>query len=142
MSSLATQITRTEPTVKAYQSPRVVSVWPGRGRYRKVGLKGFITDRPIPQLVLVVTGRWHPGTIARAAAVVVPEIPPGAHAILGEIGVAEVAVEQMEQGPQPLDAERGVAGCRRAEVVVHERQARQGDAGGRRAALAQARRSL
>ena len=28
---------------------------------------------------------------------------------VGEVGVAEIAVEQVEQGLQPLDAERGVA---------------------------------
>ena len=42
---------------------------------------------------------------------------------MGQVGVAEIAVEQVEQGLQPLDAQGGVAGRRRAEVVVDPRAA-------------------
>ena len=90
----------------------------------------------------MVAGRGHPGTLAGAAAVVLPEIPPGAHPVIGEIGVAEIAVEQVEQRLQPLDAERGVARRRRAEIVVHIRRIRQRHARGRHVLLAQGRRAL
>ena len=114
----------------------------GRFRHREVGLIGLIADRSVAQFVLVVAGRGHPGAVAGAAAVVLPEIPPGPHPVLGEIGVAEIAVEQVEQRLQPLHAERGVAGRRRAEIVVDERRIRQRHARGRHEFLAQRRRAL
>ena len=80
--------------------------------------------------------------MARAARVVAPEVPPRANAVVGEVGVAEVAVEQVEQRTQPLDAQHGVAGGGRAEVVVDERQARERHAGRRHEALAQRGRAL
>jgi hypothetical protein len=78
----------------------------------------------------------------RAAAVVLPEIPPGPHPVLGEIGITEIAVEQMEQGLQPLHAERGVCRRRRAEIVIHERRIRYRHPGGQQVFLAQRRRAL
>ena len=89
------------------ESARQIGLF-GRRREREECLIGLITDRAIAALVLVVAGRRHPGTVARAAAVVLPEIPPCAHAVFGEIGVTEIAVEQMKQGPQPLHAECGI----------------------------------
>src|SRR5581483_1493046 len=98
--------------------------------------------RPVAELVLMVAGRGHPRPLAGAAAVVVPEIPPGADAILREIGIAEVAVEQMKQRLQALDAERGVTGGRRTEIVVHIDRALERHALRRGELLAQRRRAL
>ena len=92
----------------------------------EIGLVGAKADRSVAEFVLVVAGRRHPRAVGGAAGVVFPEIPPGAHPVVGEIGVAEVAVEQVEQRPQPLDAERGVPGGGSAQVV--------GDIGGVRPA--------
>src|SRR5262249_31478742 len=69
----------------------------------------------------MVAGRGHPGTLAGTATVVLPEIPPGSHPVLGDIGVTEIAIEQMEQGLQPLYAERGIARRRGAHIVGHIR---------------------
>ncbi len=113
-----------------------------RLRHREVGLIGPIPDRSVTQLVLVVAGRGHPGTFTGAAAVVVPEIPPGPHPVLGEIGVTEIAVEQVEQGLQPLHAERGIARRRRAKIVIHIRWIRQRHPRGRHVLLAEGRCAL
>src|SRR5215469_366510 len=88
-------------------------------RHREVGLIGLIPDRSIAEFVLVVAGRGHPGTVAGAAAVVLPEIPPGPYPIFGHIGVAEITVEQVKQWLQPLHAKRRSGSCRRAKIVVH-----------------------
>jgi hypothetical protein len=48
----------------------------------------------------------------------------------------------MEQGLQPLHAERGVCRRRRAEIVIHERRIRYRHPGGRQVFLAQRRRAL
>jgi hypothetical protein len=45
----------------------------------------------------MVAGGGHPGTLAGAAAVVVPKIPPRPHPVLSEIGVAKIAVEEVKQ---------------------------------------------
>jgi hypothetical protein len=82
------------------------------------------------------------GALAGAAAVVHPEVPPGPHPVVGEIGVAKIAVEQMKQGLQPLDAERGVPGCRGAEIVVHKESFWQSHAGWRHEPLADGGRRL
>src|SRR5215469_572228 len=88
-------------------------------RHREIGLIGLIPDRPIAEFVLVVAGRGHPGTVAGAAAVVLPKIPPGTYPIFGHIGVAEIAIEQVKQWLQALHAKRCSGSCRRAEIVVH-----------------------
>src|SRR5262249_39293409 len=62
-------------------------------RQRKVGLISLIPDRSVAELVLVVSSRRHPRALAGAEAVVLPEIPPGPYPVLGDIGVAEIAVE-------------------------------------------------
>ena len=108
----------------------------------EVGLVGLIADRPVAEFVLVVTGRRHPRPPARAAAVVGPEIPPGAHPVVGEVGVAEIAVEQVEQRLQPLDPHRHVARRRRSKIVVHIQRTRQGDARRRLVLAAQRGRAL
>src|SRR5215472_3432793 len=45
---------------------------------REVGLIRLIADRAIAELVLMIARRWHPGTVACAARVVLPEVPPRA----------------------------------------------------------------
>src|SRR6516165_4542724 len=111
-------------------------------RHREVGLIGLIADRSIAEFVLVVTGRGHPGTVAGAAAVVLPKIPPGTYPIFGHIGVTEIAVEQVKQWLHPLHAERGIGSRRRAEIVIHIRRLRDRYALGRLVPLAQGRRGL
>src|ERR1700751_770355 len=103
---------------------------------------GLIADGSIAELVLVVAGRGHPGTVAGAPAVVLPEIPPGAHSVLGEIGVTETRFEKGEKGLQLPSAERGVAARRRAEIVVHKDGTGQRHARGRHELLADRRRPL
>src|ERR1700730_15639897 len=111
-------ITRTEPGGKGIPKPTRHIRLASRRRHREVGLIGLISDRPVAQLVLVIAGRGHPRTVTGAAAVVRPEIPPGSHPVRGQIGVTEIAVEQVEQGLHSLHAERGIASRRRAEIVV------------------------
>jgi hypothetical protein len=115
---------------------------PRRRRQREVGLVGLIADRSVAELVLVVAGCRHPGAVAGAAAVVFPKIPPSAHPVLGDVGVAEIAVEQVEQGPQPLDAERRIARRRRAEVVIDKYRVRKRHACGWHKLPAERRRAL
>ena len=59
-----------------------------------------------------------------------------------EVGVAEIAVEQVEQGLHSLHAERGIASRRRAEIIVHIRGVRQRHPRGRNENLAEGRRAL
>src|SRR5262249_22963003 len=114
----------------------------GRRRQREVGLVGLIADLAIAEFVLVVAGRWHPGTVTSAAAIVLPEIPPGPHPVIGDIGVTEIPIEQMKQRPQPLHAKRGVARRRRTTVVIHVWGGRYCRARGRHVPPAQGRRTL
>ena len=123
------------------QAARHVGLTAGR-RQREIGLISAVPDRPVPELVLVVARRGHPRPVASAAAVIVPEVPPRAHTIVGEVRVTQVTVEEVEERPQPLDTQGRVAARRRTEIVVHERQVRQRDAGRRHVALAQRRGAL
>ncbi len=59
-----------------------------------------------------------------------------------EIGIAEIAVEEMEQRPNALDAERDVARGGRPEIIVDERRIGERDARRRCEAFAERRRAL
>src|ERR1700739_4862258 len=94
-------------------------------RQREKGLTALIPNRSVAKLVLMIAGRWHPRTLAGAAAVVLPEIPPGSHPILGDIRITEIAVQQMKQGLQPLYAENRIGGRRRAQLGVRHKRCRE-----------------
>jgi hypothetical protein len=123
------------------QTARHVRLAGGR-RQRKVRLIRLIADRSVTEFVFVIAGRRHPRTVACAAAVVRPEVPPRAHAIFGEIGITQVAVEEVKRRPQPLDTERGVGAGRAAEIIVDVGRIRNRDTGRRRVAFAERRRAL
>src|SRR6185437_16756222 len=58
------------------EAARHIALPRGR-RQREIGLIGLIANGAIAELVLVIAGRRHPRAVARAAAVIAPEIPPG-----------------------------------------------------------------
>ena len=104
--------------------PEVLQLGVGLGRRQvEVRLVRAEADRPVLLLDLVVAGGRHPRPVARRAGVVGEEVVPGADPVDVEVGVAEVAVEQVEQRGDGLDAvddvlrgrrrvgvERGLAG--------------------------------
>ena len=117
MSSLLRLITRTDPAVNEYHSPRNSASDPGVW-HREVGLVGGVTDRAVAQFVLVVARRGHPRPVAGRAGVVVEPVRPGADPVVGQVGVAQVAVDQVEQRTEPFDRRGDVAGRRGAEIVA------------------------
>src|SRR5262249_39842008 len=89
------------------------------GGEREPGLIGVERVEPRPAVqafVLVVAGGRHPRPEASRARVVVPEAAPGLNAEVltaGDVPVAQVAVEQMEQGPARFHLADDQTGVRR-----------------------------
>lgn len=99
--------------------PEAVQFVVGAGRGEvEVGLVGAVAGRAVAALVLVVAGGGHPGAVAGGAGVVLEPVGPGADSVGGEVGVAEVPVDEVEQRGDPLDSGGGVAGGGAAQVVV------------------------
>ena len=65
----------------------------------------------------MVARRRHPWPVARRARVVVEPVRPGANAVIGEVGVAQVAVDEVEQRSDAFDRGRDISGRRGAKVV-------------------------
>src|ERR1700727_1056137 len=65
----------------------------------------------------MVARRRHPWPVAGRARVVVEPVRPGADAVVGEVRVAEVAVDEVEQWSETFDRGGDVAGRRGAKVV-------------------------
>ena len=72
----------------------------------------------IAELVLVVARGGHPRPIACGHLVLEEEVAPRLGAIGADIGVAQVAVEQVEQRLHSFDLGRVVGGPRRGEAVA------------------------
>src|SRR5262249_26468419 len=84
----------------------------------EVGLVGAVADRAVAQLVLVVAGGGHPGAVTRGAAVVLEPVRPGADPVRRDVGIAQIAVDQVEQRRDALHPGDDVTGRWAAEVVV------------------------
>src|ERR1700733_13967865 len=65
----------------------------------------------------MVTRRRHPWPVAGRARVVAEPVRPGANAVVGEVRVAQVAVDEVEQRAETFDRGRDVSGRRGAKVV-------------------------
>ena len=74
----------------------------------EVRLIGGVSDRSVASFVLVVARCGHPRPMARGAAVVVEPGRPRPDPIGGEVGVAQVTVDEIEQRGDALDAGRHV----------------------------------
>src|SRR3984957_78699 len=59
----------------------------------------------------------HPWSVAGRARVVVEPVRPGANAVIGEVRVAQVAVDEVEQWSETFDRGRDISGRRGAKVV-------------------------
>ena len=90
-------------------------------RQREVRLVGAVADRAVAQLVLVVARRRHPRPVARGPGVVLEPVRPRPDAVVGQVGVAQVAVDQVEQRRGAFDRGRDVARRGRSAVVAAER---------------------
>ena len=84
----------------------------------EVRLIGGVSDRSVASFVLVVARCGHPRPMARGAAVVVEPGRPRPDPIGGEVGVAQVTVDEVEQRGDALDAGRHVTRRRRAAAVA------------------------
>src|SRR5260370_18674829 len=69
--------------------------------------------RAVPDLVLVIAGGRHPRPVRGGTGVVVEERCPRRYRGFADIGVAQVAVEQVEQRVEVLHRRHDVAGVRR-----------------------------
>ena len=67
----------------------------------------------------MITGRRHPWPVTGRAGVVLEPVRPGPDPVLCEVGVAQVAVDQVEQRGDAFDRDRGVAGGGRTDVVAN-----------------------
>src|SRR6202044_9111 len=65
----------------------------------------------------MVARRRHPGPVAGRARVVVEPVRPGANAVIGEVRVAQVAGDEVEQWSETFDRGRDIPGRRGAKVV-------------------------
>src|ERR1700744_252378 len=65
----------------------------------------------------MVARRRHPWPVAGRSRVVVEPVRPGADAVVGEVRVAQVAVDEVEQWSQTFDRGRDISGRRGAKVV-------------------------
>src|SRR6185437_16293416 len=84
---------------------------------REAGEVGLVADRAVALLVLVVAGGGHPRPVPGRAGVVREEGVPGAHPVIGDVGVAEVSVEQVEERLYLLDAAHDVRGGWRGQTA-------------------------
>ena len=89
-----------------------------RIRDREVRLVGAVTDWPVAQFVLVITRRRHPWPVTGRPGVVLEPVRPGPDPVVREVGVAQIAVDQIEQRRDAFDRDRGVAGRGRTDVVA------------------------
>src|SRR5215469_302244 len=109
-----------ERRANAERVPQTAKVRRGTTPWKiEIGLIGLERIRPgasVQALVLVVARSRHPGAKPRGACVVVEKAAPGLHAQVlpaGNVGVAEVAVQQMKQRAGGFDLrhdEAGIAG--------------------------------
>src|SRR5580658_622841 len=65
----------------------------------------------------MVARRRHPWPVAGRARVVVEPVRPGANAVVGEVRVAQIAVDEVEQWAETFDRGRDISGRRGSEVV-------------------------
>ena len=101
-SSASRETNRADPTWNEYQRP----LEPGRPVVRQevAGQVGRVALRAVVELDLVIPGARHPGPERRRSLVVVAEVPPHLGLDRGvEVRVAEVPVEQVEQGLERFD---------------------------------------
>jgi hypothetical protein len=78
-----------------------IGIRSGQGEVRLIRA---VSDGPVAQFVLVVARRGHPRPVAGGTTVVFEPIRPDADPIGTEVGVAQVAVDQVEQRRNPFDA--------------------------------------
>src|ERR1700721_3129704 len=65
----------------------------------------------------MVARRRHPRPVAGRARVVVEPVRPGANAVIGEVRIAQVAVDEVEQWSETFDRSRDISGRGGAKVV-------------------------
>src|SRR3984885_16324096 len=65
----------------------------------------------------MVARRRHPWPVAGRARVVVEPVRPGANAVVGEVCVAQVPVDEVEQRGETFDRGRDISGRRGSKVV-------------------------